>query len=280
MFHHMAALRKAPFSSYRSALVTGASSGIGAAIANAFLKLGLTVYGTSRTPPGKDAQEGLHWLTLEADRADGIRRFIGQNRDLLKEIDVLVNNCGGGCFGDLSDFREEVLTAQVQLLLTSPMELTRTVLAGMRERGRGAIINISSLAAEFPLPYQAPYSGAKGGLSQFTQSLMLTEPEREIIILDVQPGDIATDFNRRMAPGADLPERQARVWREVEHQLAAGPPAERVATDVVRALKRGRSRRLRTGGFFQCRIAPLGFRLLPRSALLGLIRQYYGIRLR
>lgn len=273
----MAAPRKAPFDSFQSALVTGASSGIGAALAQALLDRGLTVYGTSRQPARSSPRKDLRWLPLEAASPSGLNRFLQDQDEMLEEIDILVNNCGGGCFGDLTGLERETLSSQLQLLLITPMELTRVVLPGMRKRARGAVVNISSLAAEFPLPYQAPYSAAKGGLSQFTQSLMLTEENREIVFLDVQPGDIATAFNRQMDPGKRLPPGEARVWRKVEEELAAGPPPARVARDVMRALERGGSRRLRSGGFFQCRVAPLGLRLLPRSLFLRLIRHFYGI---
>jgi len=273
----MASAGLSPFPSFRTALVTGASSGIGAAIASSLADMGLTVYGTSRRPPQTHRSRAFSLITLDAASPQGLHRFMEENRGLLESVDVLVNNCGGGSFGDLPDLDASVLEEQVQLLLTSPMALTRAVLPGMRERGKGAIVNISSLAAEFPLPYQAPYSAAKSGLSQFTGSLILTETCRDLILLDVQPGDINTAFNRALARSEALSEQEARVWEEVERQLAAGPPPEVVARQIIRALAKGRSRRLRTGGFFQCHLAPLGTRLLPRSALLHMIRRYYRI---
>ncbi len=262
---------------FPTALVTGASSGIGKAIALRLHAAGITVYGTSRHPAEQPSRPNLNWLRFDAASAAGITDFISRAHVLLSEVDLLVNNAGGGVFGDLPEVPGAELRSQWELLVGAPVALTRAVLPGMRERGRGAIVNVTSLAAIFPLPYLASYTAGKAGLSGLTQSLMLTEAGTGVVVVDFQAGDYRTGFNAHMARyGAENP-RLERVWRKLEANLLAAPPPERAAADLVRALERGRSAVVRSGSFFQRHIAPVGLRVLPRRWLLEAIRMHYGL---
>lgn len=264
-------------SQYRSALITGASSGIGNALAQALLREGLIIHGTSRQPASQSPQPAIDWLPFDGSSPARIDDFIRVNGDLLSSVDILVNSAGASTFGDLAAVPEDALSGNFHLLLEAPARLTRAVLPGMRGRGHGAVVNITSLAAGFPLPYMAAYTAGKCGLSGFTQSLILTESRRGITLLDFQAGDFRTAFNDHMTRRSSLPQGEATVWKRVEHHLRTAPPPEKAAADIVRALRRGRSGVIRSGGFFQTRVAVLGLRLLPRRFLLQLIRRYYGL---
>lgn len=259
------------------ALVTGASSGIGKAIAEALFNEGLAVYGTSRNPNRANLNPDIQWLPFEGGQADATVRFISENKDLLTRINILVNNAGSSCFGEVENQSPAALSNQVQLLLEAPMALTRAVLPEMRARGGGAIVNVSSLAAEFPLPYMAAYTAAKAGLSAYTRSLILTEAGKGVQLIDFQLGDFRTAFNEAMAPAQELSAREQRAWDQFEKHLLAGPPPEQAARDLLEALARGKSGTVRSGGFFQARLAPLGLRLFPRGCLLWMMRRYHGI---
>jgi len=262
---------------YQTALVTGASSGIGQAIATRLLKEGLQVYGTSRQPEAAGRDPAIRWLAFDGGSRDGINQFIQGQANLLSNIDVLINNAGSSCFGSVDDLPTEAIASQHQLLLEAPVQLTRAVLPGMRLRGRGAVINISSLAAIFPLPYMATYSAGKAGLSAFTESLMLTEKGRGLVLIDFKAGDFRTAFNANTRRYGDLDASRGRAWQKLEAHLAAAPEPAQAAEDLVRALQRGRSRTVRSGGCFQAWIAPLGVRLLPRRLILWAIGKYYHL---
>jgi NAD(P)-dependent dehydrogenase (short-subunit alcohol dehydrogenase family) len=262
---------------YPVALVSGASSGIGQAIALALLQQGITVYGTSRQPDRPSLHPDIHWLPLEAASQEGIYAFIRDNPDLLSKVDILVNNAGQGCFGSIDSIPREAITQIHNLLLEAPVQLTRAVLPGMRERGRGVVVNISSLAALFPLPYMAIYTAGKAGLSAFTRSLMLTEPHGPLVFIDFQAGDYRTDFNDNMPQHGKMDEARQRAWAQLEAHLAAGPPPSEAAGLVLKAIRKGRSRVIRGGGLFQRVVAPLGVRLLPGRLLLAAIRRYYKL---
>ena len=262
---------------YRRALVTGASSGIGRALAQALLRENITVHGTSRQAPSETLPQAIHWLPFDGSDPAQIDHFTKENQELLSTIDILVNSAGSSTFGDLAGISEEALSGNLQLLLEAPARLTRTVLPSMRERQCGAVVNITSLAAAFPLPFMSFYTAGKCALSGFTQSLILTERQREITLIDFQAGDFRTAFNDHIRRPSVLSPEEATVWNRVEHHLYKAPPPEKAATDIIRVLRRGRSGVVRSGGFFQTRVAVLGLGLLPRRILLRLIRRYYGL---
>jgi len=263
--------------SYTTALVTGASSGIGQAITTRLLKAGLIVYGTSRHPGSPDLDPDIRWLGFEGATSEGIAGFVSENQELLIEIDILVNNAGSSSFGRESSIPHDVKIAQKNLLLEAPVQLSRTALEGMTSRGFGAVANISSLAAIFPLPYMEGYSTAKAALSSFSQELIEKWKSSGITILDFQAGDFHTAFNANIRRFGEMDSAQEKVWHRLEENLAKAPSPGKAAEDLIHALERGESRTVRSGGFFQSRIAPLGARYLPRSILMSMIRRYYNL---
>lgn len=258
-----------------AALVTGASSGIGAAVARALGARGYRVVGTSR-------REGLRvagvdrMVRVDLGDSAAVTEFMEAEAALLGAVGILVNCAGAAEFGDLAGLTGAGMEEELQLLLGTPARLTAAVLPGMRERGHGWVVQVSSLAAVFPLPYLPLYSAGKAGLSQLTGSLALTERGGGVGFLDVQAGDFRTAFNERLGSGGGGAQA-ARVRARLEALLEAGPEPERAARAIVRALERGRSGRIRPGGWFQCVVAPMGARVLPLRCLLWMVRRYYGI---
>ena len=262
---------------YQTALVTGASSGLGKAFAEALQKAGLTVYGTSRSPHD-GAEDGIRWLVLDAATETGLETFMTEQEELFRNIDVLVNNAGFARFGSRLAADPGAMQSQLKVLLECPLRLTEAILPEMRKRHGGAIVNISSLAALFPLPFMRTYSAGKGGLSAYTRSLIITEQDPRMLLIDFQAGDFRTSFNANMQAEDHFPDAvETSVWERLEETLSHAPGPEMAARDLIRALQRGRSRTLRSGGFFQTWVAPLGMRLLPRSWMNHAMRRYFHI---
>jgi NAD(P)-dependent dehydrogenase (short-subunit alcohol dehydrogenase family) len=261
----------------RFAIVTGASSGIGAATAAELVRAGFEVYGTTRNPTRRDLIPKVHWLPLHAHHREGIEAFIADFGELLTNAEILVNNAGSGLFGDFQTVASGAISAPLKLMLEAPIQLTRAALPSMRERGRGVIANTTSLAAVFPLPYLPLYTAAKAGLSAFTQSLILTERSSGVALIDFQAGDFRTLFNDRTERPEHLSREEERVWRILERNLRAAPDPTVAARALTRAILKGKSRRLRSGGIFQTRIAPMGLRLLPGTWMRWALRSYYHV---
>ena len=257
--------------------MTGASSGIGQAVAGDLLNAGVEVFGTTRNPETARGPEGIRWLRLEGSTPEGTATFIEENRELLEGLDILINNAGWSAFGEVAGADPVLLVQQIQLLLQTPVQLTHAVLPGMQARGRGCVVNVSSLAAVFPLPFMAAYSAGKAGLSTFTQSLNLSAGSNGVRFVDFQAGDFRTSFNEHMSRQEVLNETEKRAWQQFEKHLQAAPKPERAARDILRAIQVGRNAVVRSGGFFQTRLAPLGMRILPVSWLLRAIKWYYKL---
>jgi short-subunit dehydrogenase len=250
---------------HRTAFVTGASTGLGRAFAAMLLADGVRVWGTARdtvrlaelaTQPGftaiaLDLRDGpkAEAVFRAADRAAG-------------GFDLVINNAGYGVFGEFSATEFAVWQEQLEVMLINTARLAHTALRGMSARNRGALVNISSLGAEFPLPFQSAYNMTKSGLSALNESLMLEFAGTGIVILDVRPGDYRTDFEGsvRRPPGGATP-RMARAWKAFEKMMSEGPTPDHAAAALRRALLRNRSGTVRTGRFFQAVLAPLLARL-------------------
>jgi NAD(P)-dependent dehydrogenase (short-subunit alcohol dehydrogenase family) len=257
------------------ALVTGARTGLGRAFAEALRREGYAVTGTSRSAA---ADPPFPLLSADFSTRAGIAAFIAAHGDLLASLDLLVNNAGAGVFGAWDSMPETALAEQLDLLLLAPLELARRTVPAMRARGGGTVVMVSSLAADLPLPGMPLYCAAKAGLAQAVRSLRLLEDDRRIRWIDFQPGDYRTDFNRQTQIDPDLAGATRTAWQAMERHMARAPDPERAARDLLRALRRGRGGVVRSGSWFQARLAPFGRRLLPETVLRRLIRAYYGLR--
>ena len=262
---------------YRTALVTGASSGLGLAFARMLCDEGLEVWGASRSPQESAQREGWHAVPLDLTNPASLRAAVEQVRREAGVPDVLVNNAGAGVFAGFAHFPEEQIAWQLQLLLESPIALTRAFWPELLARRRGAVVNVASLAAEFPLPAMSLYSAAKAGLSGFSRALMLESAGRGVQVVDFQPGDFKTDFNRAAVRPAGGEAWEARAWARFVALLEHGPLPARAAAALRRALAGGRSGTVATGEFFQARVAPLAQRLGGRRLVRWFIRKYYRI---
>jgi short-subunit dehydrogenase len=258
--------------------LTGASFGIGRAIAERLTADGHEVWGTSRDVSRLPALINFHALALDLSDSQSIAAAFAS----AGEIDVLINNAGSGHFGPaelmpLEEFRDEF-----QTLVFGHVQLVQLALRGMCERRSGTIINITSLASRLPVPFMASYNAAKAAMAAFTISLQLELRGSGVRAIDLQPADIRTDFNRVARQFAlDAPRYRraaAKTWRVADRNMQNAPGPELVAKRVSELIANDVSPpRLTVGDFFQSRIAPFLIRFLPMRLQLWGIAKYYGI---
>jgi NAD(P)-dependent dehydrogenase (short-subunit alcohol dehydrogenase family) len=192
--------------------------------------------------------------------------------------DLVVNNAGYGVFGEFAAVPMEAWSEQVTAMLTGSLRVARLAWADWRRSGQpAALVNVSSLAAEFPLPFMSGYNAVKSGLSALSESLMLEARGTSVVVIDFRPGDYRTGFNAAIAPPAQPP-RAAKVWRRLEAVMATAPEPARAAADLRRALRRGRPGVVRSGSWFQAKFAPVAGRLLPERVKRALTAQYFQLR--
>ena len=251
----------------KKVLLTGASTGIGLAIARQLLARGHEVWAASRQPP---ILPGIHPVKVDLLHYDITDALCD-----VPPVDVLINNAGAGLFGASAELPEADVRAQFQLLFYAPLQLIQWALPAMRARKTGCIINITSLAAVLPVPFMAPYNAAKSALSASTASLRLELAGTGIRVIEIQPADINTGFHQSTKKiGAACQS----AWETQQRNMAAAPGPDCIAHAVLRAIRmRQPAPIMVAGGFFQTRLAPVGARLLPRRLLDELLRRYYRL---
>ena len=130
-----------------------------------------------------------------------------------RRVDILINNAGFGVFGGFVEKDFAVWQRQIEIMLVNTARLSHAALRVMLRRNRGALVNVSSLAAEFPLPYQSAYNLVKAGLSALSESLILETRGTGVIVIDFRPGDYRTDFEASVErPAAITDAPQQRAW--------------------------------------------------------------------
>jgi glucose 1-dehydrogenase len=191
---------------HKKALVTGADSGIGQAIAIAFARAGADVavhYHSDEAGARRTAQQveqyGRRALTLQADFGDpvGPQRLFEQVQAQLGPLDLLVNNAGRGASVEhsLETPLDEFLNI-LHINLVSPWLLCQQAARQMLQRGGGVIINITSVHEEIPLAGGAAYDASKAGLRSITRNLGLELAGKGVRIVNIAPGMIATPMNQ------------------------------------------------------------------------------------
>jgi len=172
-------------------VITGASSGIGKGTAEELVRRGCTVYDLSR----RDVSlEGIHHISTDVTDEESVNRAISEIIAREGKIDVLINNAGFGISGAV----EYTETAEAKRLFDvnffGIVRVTRTVLPFMRSEGKGRVINISSVAAVAPIPYQTFYSASKSAVMTYSMALANEVGDFGITMCTVLPGDIKTGF--------------------------------------------------------------------------------------
>ncbi|MDP3073619.1 MAG: SDR family NAD(P)-dependent oxidoreductase [Opitutaceae bacterium] len=247
---------------YRTALVTGASTGLGRAFAEMLLAEGVRVWGTSRDPARLAPITGLEPLALDLRDGPAALEIFHRAERAAGDFDVVINNAGFGVFAEFAGADFSVWEEQLAVMLLNPARLAHAALPGMLARNRGALVNISSLAAEFPLPFQSAYNIAKAGLSAFSESLITETAGTGVVVLDVRPGDYRTAIDTSVRhPQRPPTPRMRRAWAAFEKMMTQGHAPAHAAASLRRALLRRRSGTVRMGRFSQAVAAPLLARL-------------------
>jgi NAD(P)-dependent dehydrogenase (short-subunit alcohol dehydrogenase family) len=265
----------------KKVFLTGASSGIGLAIAESLVAHGHEVWGTSRNLARIPKLPRLHAIQLDLADTVSIENAFNSASAEAGQLDVLINNAGAGHFGPAELLPLEVITSQFQILVFGQIQLMQLALRHMRPRGEGLIINVTSLASRLPVPFMAAYNSAKAALASFTMSIQLEFAHPGVRIVDLQPGDIRTDFNQSVIvsgniDGADA--KIARTWEVVERNMKNAPGPEMVALQVLKLIHSVEPPpRVTVGNAFESKIAPLIFRLLPQRVRIWGLKRYYGI---
>ena len=274
--------RKTIFQIVRKIFLTGASSGIGLAIAKLLVAQGHEVWATSRNLERIPKMAQLHPARLDLADPRSVEKAFNAALAEAGHFDVLINNAGSGHFGPTENLSEKEIASQFQILVFGQVQLMRLALRVMQARGEGLIINVTSLAGRLPVPFMAAYNAAKAAMASFTMSIQLELPDARVRIVDIQPGDIRTDFNEAvMKSGQNDPRYEAKfakTWDAVERNMKNAPKPDLVARHVLKLINDVHPPpRITVGDAFQAKLAPLIFRFLPQRVRIWGLKRYYGI---
>ncbi|WP_457967460.1 SDR family oxidoreductase [Arthrobacter sp. D1-29] len=198
-----------PFSDYSTALVTGASTGMGAAIAERLTKRGLTVHAVARNEDRlKELADKTGAIPQVVDLTD--TAAITKTLDGLK-VDVLVNCAGVSRPGNILDSSADDVDELVDVNLRALLQLTRLVLPGMVDRDNGHVINISSIAGLYNFYGHTVYHATKAAVHQVSRQLRNDTVGKRIRVTEICPGRVETEiFGRNMG---GTPEAMEEAWK-------------------------------------------------------------------
>jgi 3-hydroxybutyrate dehydrogenase len=178
----------------KTVLVTGAASGIGKAIAEAFAEAGATVLLNDVRDEGKDVADEIDAAFLQADLADPeeVRRLAREALHAAGRVDILVNNAGFQHVAPVEEFPEDVWIRMIHVMLIAPFQLMKHLVPGMKEQKWGRIINICSVHGVVASPYKTPYVSAKHGMIGLTKTVALEVAESGITVNAICPAFVRT----------------------------------------------------------------------------------------
>ncbi len=178
-------------------LITGCSSGIGRAAAISLYNAGFPVYATARNADTLTdlAGRGIHTLALDVTDETSMTRAVAAVEDNAGWIGVLINNAGYGLYGPVEQQPMAEIRRQFETNVFGPVRLIQLVLPGMRGRGRGRILNVSSMGGRATLPGGAFYHASKYAVEAISDALRMEVAQFGIDVVLIEPGPVNTPWN-------------------------------------------------------------------------------------
>jgi short-subunit dehydrogenase len=260
-----------------TALVTGASRGIGKAIAASLAARGYAVIGTCRSPrklAAADRVPGVRYLGLDLGREASVEAFL----KTVKDVDVLVNSAGVSPTGPAEEAPIGKVRETLQVNFVSAVRLTQAFLPGMRSRGRGAVIFITSMKGEAPSPFSSLYSATKAALRAFAGCLRMEVKGYGVKVAVIAPMYIRTSLPQevQMAPRSPYADALCRVKENREAMIGRGADPAAVAAVVMKILRSHAPRSFHTAGHFS-RVQAFMARHLPRGFVEATMARRFGL---
>ena len=231
------------------ALVTGASAGIGKAIAIALLQQGYVVYGAARRVARMQEleQPGMHLLAMDITQDTSVVTGINRILEEQGRIDVLVNNAGFGLYGAIEDVNMEDARYQMEVNVIGLARLTQLVIPAMRQQHSGKIVNITSVAGKVVSPFGGWYHASKFAVEALSDALRLEVQPFGIDVIVIEPGGIQSEWNgiamdnlkRTSGQGvyAGVVTRVKAAWERFNEKSAAPEVIAGVVLKAISAVK-------------------------------------------
>ena len=272
----------------KTILITGCSSGIGAALARDFHSRGHRVYATARRRESLAALEaqGIRGLVLDVNDDASIAAALAAVAQAAGHLDLLVNNAGFSQVGAVVDLTRDDLRRQYETNVIAPAVVTAQAVpllrAAVAKNSSAVVANVGSIVGLFTTPFAAAYCSSKAAIHSLTDALRMELAPFGISVVSIQPGGVRSSFGQSAEAAIRLPEGS--IYKSVESGIRAraqagqqgATPAEEFAPPVVEALLRNPPPRVIRGGANSVRL-PLLKRLLPAAMFDGKLTKYFGL---
>lgn len=267
------------------ALITGCSSGIGRALADAFQTAGYQVWATARRDEDVAAlgQAGFRGVLLDVNDEPAVERLAELLQRETGGLDVLINNAGYGAMGPLLDGGSQAIRRQFETNVFAVVGITRALFPALRAR-RGLVVNIGSVSGVLVTPFAGAYCASKAAVHALNDALRLELAPFGIEVMEVQPGAIASNFganaSREMAAVVSEDSAWWPLRQFIQARAAASQDKPTPASDFARELlaatqKSPRPRLVRIGN--GSRALPLLSRWLPTGLLDKVLKKRFGL---
>jgi NAD(P)-dependent dehydrogenase (short-subunit alcohol dehydrogenase family) len=263
----------------RVVLITGTSSGFGRETARLLLGHGFKVYGTSRNPSARPQEPGVGMLALDVDSDESVRSGVKELLDEAGRLDVLVNNAGYVLTGGVEETSIGEAKSQLETDFFGPVRMVKAVLPTMRKQGAGHIVNISSLAAVLPGPFEGYYAAAKAALLAWSEALRHEVKNFGIKVSVIEPGFFKTNLGntRKTAKFTirEYDEMRHRVMATLDEDFENGADPSIVGETVLRIIT-SRNPRLEYAVGGEKRYKTLK-RIVPHSLIETGVRRHWKL---
>ncbi len=263
----------------RKALVTGATSGIGKAIALALAQRGYEVWGVSRRAERKEEKAGegrIIWRAMDITDEASIMTLLGEIGDFA----ILVNAAGFGIGGDTEDSDMTMVRSLFETNYFGTVNLTRLSLPVMRKNPSSLVVVITSVAARVPLPFQGHYSATKYALEAHFETMRVEAASFGVKVAIVEPGDLSTGFTKKrkcaIPESSPYMESYRRAIQEIEKDEMTGGSPEIIAKAVLRIAGR-RNPPVRTVCGIRYKALCFLMRIFPDRLILFILGKMYRV---
>ncbi len=268
----------------RIVLITGCSSGIGAALAQEFHARGHKVIATARKLEALQAhaQQGMVTVELDVNSPDSIARAVASVQASHGRVDILVNNAGYGQFGAMMDLSADDLRAQFETNVVSPVMVTQAFLPLLRKSSGGCVAHVSSISGIVTTPFAGAYCASKAAVNAIGDAMRMELAPLGVRVMTIQPGGIASNFGNaghekvRLPAGSLYQPIAKSIERRALLSQVGATPANAFARKVVDDLLADRPPAISRHGAQSTRL-PWLKRLLPLRTLDRKMQALFGL---
>lgn len=264
----------------KTALITGASVGIGKATALALTKAGYRVIGTSRTAKAAEVRDGIRMIACDVTSDESVTAAVTLAHAELGHFDLLINNAGIGTMGTAEESSMVQVHALFETNYHGVVRMTNAVLPIMRAQGSGRILNVGSALGLIPAPFSAHYSASKHAIEGYSESLDHEVRNFGVRVAVIEPATTQSSFESSTIP-ADMPVAaydsiRTKYLAAFKSAMAMADTAESVADTIVLAANTKKPLLRYPSGKAAQQVA-FARRFLPRSFLDKTLRKQFGL---